>query len=111
MSTGREQKYAHFTEKETEAQRQPVPGPKADEQQSWDENIWLSWLSAESFPSVSSDNNHTGCLLVLWQGGQLRSHLWTCFPLSHQDQRCCVRPICFPLLVLSAFFVLGVFFN
>lgn len=49
--TGREQGCAHYIERETEAQSQPIPACKEDEQQSWDENIWIS---AEFFPSVFS---------------------------------------------------------
>lgn len=37
--TGREQGCAHYTERETEAQSQPIPAPEAGEQQIWGENV------------------------------------------------------------------------
>jgi len=48
--TGREQDYAHFTERKTEAQSQSIPGTKANEQPSWSENTQPSPAFCQIFP-------------------------------------------------------------
>lgn len=99
--TGRKQGCAHYTERETEAQSQPTPAPKEDEQQSWGESIQNS---AEFFPSAFSSSIQTTASLFPGEEGDPSG---TCefFSLFHQDQGCCMRPIFFPSSVFLAFIV------